>query len=127
MGAPCTASAPGGQELPQQEPPTERTLISEERLCDWVANARPGQRVEYYRGYLAYDRMPSTSTLSEPDQRALVAVAKRVMQLASDGRVVPVQMRLAVGEYSYIAAKARHRSARGRGRVGARGGLPCRR
>jgi hypothetical protein len=127
MSARCTASARGGHELPQEEPPTERTLMSEERFCDWVADAPPGQRVEYYRGFLASDRMPSTSTLSEPDRRALVAVAKRVMQVAADGRVVPVQLRLADGEYSYIAAKTRHRPAGGRARVGARGGLPCRR
>lgn len=127
MGAPCTASARGGQKLPQTAPSTERSLISEERLCDWVASARPGERIEYYRGFLAYDRMPSTSSLSEPDQRTLVAIARRVMQLASDGRLVLIQARLAVGEYSYIAAKTRHRPAGGRARVGARGGLPCRR
>jgi hypothetical protein len=125
MGAPCTASARGGQDLPQDAPPTERTLIDEERFCDWVANARLGQRVEYYRGFLAYDRMPSTSILSEPDRRVLVAVAKRVMQVAADGRIVPLQARLADGEYSYIAAKTRHRPAGGRGR--ALRGLPCRR
>jgi hypothetical protein len=125
MGALRTASARGGQELSQAKPPPERTLISEERFCDWVAYAPPGQRLEYYRGFLASDRMPSTKALSEPDRRALVAVAKRVMQVAADGRVAPVQRRLADGEYSYIATRIRHSPARGRGRVGARGGLPC--
>lgn len=127
MGAPRSTSAHEDQELPHEEPPKERLLIREEQFCDWVAHAPPGRRVEYYRGFLAFDRMPSSGGLNEPDRRALVAVAKRVMQVAADGRVAPVQLRRGDGVYSYIATKTRHRRAGGAGANSARGGLPCRR
>jgi hypothetical protein len=127
MSASCTTSARGIQPPPQVEPPPTRLLVSEEGLCDWVANARPGHRVEYFRGLLGHDRMPSAKALPEHERLALVALAKRVMQLAEDGRVLAVQRRHGDGCYSYIAIKTRHRRARGNGRIGDRGGLPCRR
>jgi hypothetical protein len=113
--------------LPQQEPPTARSLISEGRFCDWVAGALPGQRIEYYQGLLGHDRMPSAQALPEHDRLALVALAKRALQLAEDGRILLVQRRHGEGEYSYTAIKTRHRRAGGRGRIGVSGGLPCRR
>lgn len=125
--ASCTTSARGSQPPPQVEPPPARFLVSEEGLCNWVANARPGHRVEYFRGLLAHDRMPSAKALPEHERLALVALAKRVMQLAEDGRVLAVQRRHGDGCYSYLAIKTRHRRAGRRGNVGLVGELPCRR
>ena len=127
MSAPCTLSARGSQPPLQVEPPPARSLISEERFCDWVASASTGHRMEYFQGLLGHDRMPSAKALPEHDRIALVALAKRVMQLVEDGRVLVVQRRHGDGCYSYIAIKTRHCRAGGSGRIGARGGLPCRR
>ena len=87
-------------------------LTTEEMFCDWLAGAQPGQQFEYYRGLLAYDRMPSAEVLQPHDRVALVALAKRAMQAAEDGRVALVQRRHGESDYSYIAIKScssRHR------------------
>jgi hypothetical protein len=83
--------------------------MTEELFCDWLASAQPGQSVEYYRGPLLYDRVPSTNALQPRDRVALVALAKREMQAAEDGRMRLVQRRHGEGDYSYIAVKARQR------------------
>lgn len=127
MSAPCTAIARNGQQPVQVEPPPARSPISEERFCDWVASALPGHRMEYFHGLLGHDRMPSAKALQEHDRLALVAVARRAMQLAEDGYLQLVQRRHGENSYSYIAIKTRHRRAGGRGKIGARGGLMCRR
>jgi hypothetical protein len=106
----CASSARGGQLIPderQRAAPHRRPLIAEEALCDWIASARPGERVEYYRGLLARDRMPSAQALTDRDRLGLVALAKRAMQVAEDGGVVLVQRRHGDGDYSYIAVRAR--------------------
>jgi len=72
-----------------------------------LATAQPGQRVEYYRGLLLHDRMPSSIALQPRDRIALVALAKGAMQAAADGRVLLVQRRHGDGDYSYIVVKAR--------------------
>ena len=125
MGAPCTASAREGQAVAQGEPPPARSLIGEEHFCDWVADALPGERLEYHRGLLGHDRMPSAKALSEPDRLVLVALAKRAMQLAESGRVLLVQRRHGEGDYSYTAIRTRRRRAGTGGRIGAPGGRPC--
>jgi hypothetical protein len=91
-------------------------LTTEEMFCDWLAGAKPGQQFEYYRGLLAYDRMPSAEVLQPRDRAALVALAKRAMQVAEDGRVSLVQRRHGESDYSYIAIKCGPSPLR-RGRV----------
>ena len=128
MGARCTASAREGQAVAQAELLPRRSLISEEQFCDWIADALPGQRLEYHRGLLGCDRMPSAKALPEPDRLSLVALAKRALQLAEGGRVLLVQRRHGDGDYSYTAIKTRRRHRSGtKGRIGAPGGPPCKR
>ena len=68
-------------------PPRPASILftDEERFCDWIAHAAPGASTVYFRGHLAYDRMPSTNTFREPKRKRLVAVARRAMQAAEDG------------------------------------------
>jgi hypothetical protein len=127
MSAPCTASAQEGQAVAQVEPPPARCLISEEQFCDWVAGALPGQRLEYHRGLLGRDRMPSAKELPEPDRLVLAAVAKRALQVAESGRVLLVQRRHGDGDYSYTAIKTRRRRTGIKAGIGVPGGRPCKR
>ncbi|MBF0094663.1 MAG: hypothetical protein HQL34_08975 [Alphaproteobacteria bacterium] len=53
--------------------------IDEPALCDWLAEAMPGESIRYYRGFLGYDRAPSTGVLPERERKRLVAVASRAM------------------------------------------------
>ena len=78
-------------------------------FCQWLADAAPGSSLTYFRGHLAFDRMPSTSPFPEPERKRLVAVANRALQMAEDGRVHLVQRRHGPQHYSYIAVKARRR------------------
>ena len=80
--------------------------MTEGGFCDWLASAKPGNKVEYCRGHLAYDRCPSVKTHSERDRKRLVALAKRVWQAAEDGCILPCQRRHGDGDYSYFAIKA---------------------
>jgi hypothetical protein len=91
------------------ERPTPVLFTDEDALCDWIANAVPGAVMIYYRGHLAYDRMPSTGVFANPDRKRLIAVAKRAMQAAEDGLIHLVQRRHGPQDYSYIAIKARGR------------------
>ena len=93
-------------------------LMTERAFCDWLASVEPGACVEYYRGFLAFDRTPSAQVLSERRRQELVAVARRALQAAEDKRVLLVQRRHGDGDYSYFAILAsrpirRHDVARG--------------
>jgi hypothetical protein len=112
MEATHASSARKGPSLPEnlEEIPRKRLLMTEELFCDWLASAQPGQRVEYYRGLLLHDRMPSSTALQARDRVALVGLAKRAMQAAEDDRVLLLQRRHGDGDYSYIAVKASRRA-----------------
>jgi hypothetical protein len=70
----------------------------------WLAGARPGERLEYHRGFLAIDRIKGMSSLNEPERRKLVAVADQALALADRGGLHLLQERHGDGEYSYWAA-----------------------
>ena len=86
--------------------PASILFTDEAAFCDWIAHAAPGTRTVYFRGHLAYDRMPSSNTFREPERKRLVAVARRAIQAAEDGLVHLVQRRHGPGDYSYLAIKA---------------------
>jgi hypothetical protein len=69
----------------------------------WCARARPGERIEYYRGYLATDRSKGTSSLTEAERRKLTAVADHALALSDQGNLHLLQERHGNGDYSYWA------------------------
>ncbi|CAA7618892.1 conserved hypothetical protein [Magnetospirillum sp. LM-5] len=79
--------------------------IDENALCDWLADAQPGATLEYYRGHLGHDRMPSTKVLPEQLRRQVTEVASRVRKAAEDGGVLLIQLRHGDNDYSYLAKK----------------------
>jgi hypothetical protein len=80
--------------------------LDETGLVDWLIDAKPGDRVVYYRGHLGHDRMPSAKVLDRRVRTELHAVANRVMALAGQGLVLPVQKRVGPEDWLYIAVKA---------------------
>jgi len=81
-------------------------LIDENGLCDWLADAKPGDSLVYYRGHLGHDRMPSTKALPEVQRRDLCHAAARIRQAAEDGRVHLLQRRHGDNDFSYLAIKS---------------------
>lgn len=73
---------------------------------DWLASARPGADIEYYRGDLAYDR--GGWGTRKPAVPWLSALADRAWTLAQDGHVHLVQHRRGQSDYSYLAVATRH-------------------
>jgi hypothetical protein len=79
----------------------------------WLARAKPGERLEYYRGRLAIDRIKGTSALDDAERRKLAAVADEALALADQRKLHLLQERHGEGDYSYWAvasAAARSRS-----------------
>jgi hypothetical protein len=90
-------------------------LLDEAALCAWFGTAAAGDRIEYWRGFLAIDAGASQSSLQPDDRRRLGRVAARAFRLAEQGKAHLVQRRLGPGDYSYLLiVRPRPRSARAR-------------
>ena len=87
--------------------------LDENGFVDWIVDAYPGDKIAYYRGLLAHDRMPSGKVLDPRARAELHAVARRVMVLAGQGLVLPVQKRIGSEDFLYIAVKALPRRVAG--------------
>ena len=77
--------------------------ISEIWFCAWVAQAEPGDRLEYHRGYLAVDTNKLTSKLDLNACTELVLLRDRAFGCAAQGLVHLVQQRLGPDLFSYLA------------------------
>jgi hypothetical protein len=73
----------------------------------WLARAKPGERLEYFRGLLALDRVKGTSSLGEAERRKLAAVADYASALAGQGTLHLLQKRHGHADYSYWAVATR--------------------
>ena len=71
----------------------------------WLAEAEPGQLIEYHRGLLIWDRS-LRSELHSRERRTLERVADAALAAAARGLVHLVQQRRGKAEYSYLAVKA---------------------
>jgi hypothetical protein len=77
----------------------------------WLARARPDERFEYHRGFLAIDRIKGPRLGIEAECRQLAAVADHALTLAVRGELHLLQVRHGNGDYSYWAvARASARS-----------------
>ena len=93
--------------MKQRKPPTtairQLALISEIQFCAWVAQAIPGDRLDYHRGYLAVDADKVTSDL-DPNARAeLACLRDRAFWSETAGLVHLVQQRLGQDRFVYLA------------------------
>lgn len=87
-------------------PDRHTALVDENGFVDWLIDAKPGERVVYYRGHLAHDRAPSAQAMDSRSRTVVHTVASRVMASTAKGLVLPVQKRIGPGDFLYIAVKA---------------------
>jgi hypothetical protein len=69
----------------------------------WLTRAKPGERLQYHRGYLALDRVRGTTSLKEAERRKLAGLADHASALAGQGKLHLVQERHGSGDCSYWA------------------------
>ena len=80
-----------------------KSPLTEIQFCAWVAQALPGDRLEYHRGYLAVDADKVTSDL-DPNARAeLACLRDRAFWSETAGLVHLVQQRLEPDRFAYLA------------------------
>ena len=76
--------------------------LSEMDLCGWIGQARPGDVLEYHRGFLALDIVP-VSRLAPEAREELAAMARRALWAAEQNLVHLVQRRNGPDDFSYLA------------------------
>ena len=77
--------------------------LTDVELYAWVAQAEPGARLEYHRGFLGIDVTPGISLLAEPERRKLADLAAAAFSAVEKGLVHLVQQRLGPDRFAYIA------------------------
>lgn len=87
----------------QSAAPARELLIDAIRFCAWIAQASPGETLEYHRGFLALDACPDGQTPKSDERRELARVARRAWWAAQQGLVHLVQRRNAPDDFTYIA------------------------
>jgi len=86
--------------------------VTEIEFCAWVAQALPGDRLEYHRGFLVLDTFPVFSSLEAKAREALRKLADRTFHVAEQGLVHLVQERVGPDCFAYIAvARPKPKSA----------------
>lgn len=81
--------------------------LTEATLCDWIAQALPGERMQYHQGLLLQDRSPTTSPFPPRERQRIHAVAKRAWNACELGLVHLVSQRIEPFVFRYIAVRAR--------------------
>ena len=90
-------------------------MLDEAALMAWLGAAAVGDRIEYWRGYLAIDASSTGSNLEPDDRRQLSRVAARAFRLAEQGKAHLIQRRHGAGDYSYLlVVRPRPRPVRAR-------------
>ena len=87
--------------LPLRSAPTPP--LTEIEFCAWVAQALPGNRLEYHRGFLACDTCAALSCLEDGARRELRRLGARALWTAEHRLVHLVQARIEPGVYAYLA------------------------
>lgn len=72
-------------------------------FCAWLGEAAPGDRIEYHRGTLGFDRLQVIGGLEKRERDRLGALATCVLRAAEQGLVHLVQKRLGPCRFAYIA------------------------
>jgi len=77
--------------------------LTEIEFCAWVAQAMPGDRLEYHRGFLGLDTFPVVSGLPDAARVELRRLGSRAFWAAEQGLVHLVQVRIEAKQFAYIA------------------------
>ena len=77
--------------------------ITVREIHTWLANARAGEAITYFRGSLALAREEGGEMPGEANTRHLIEVADYLWKAAQHGRVHLVQIRHGHEDYTYVA------------------------
>ena len=80
-----------------------RRPLTEIEFCAWVAQAVPGDRLEYHRGFLVLDIFPMFARLPDQQRAELARLGSRAFWAAEQGLVHLVQERTGPDQFAYIA------------------------
>lgn len=80
--------------------------LTEARFCDWIAEARVGDTLQYHEGFLLLDRSESSSGLSTKARVNLHALARRAWIACELGLVHLYSVRIAECHYRYLAVRS---------------------
>ena len=83
------------------------TPLTEAVLCAWIAQALPGERLQYHQGLLLVDRSEANSPYPPTERQRIHAVAKRAWHPCDGGLVHLVSQRVEPFVFRYIAVRAR--------------------
>jgi hypothetical protein len=84
--------------------PTEK--LTEERFANWIGDALVGQSIQYHEGFLLLDRSESSSGLAAKERIRLHSIARRAWIACELGLVHLFSLKLADGNYRYIAIRS---------------------
>ena len=86
--------------------------LTEIEFCAWIAQALPGDRLVYHRGFLAFDVHSLLTGLSEGERDQLRRLGARAFTAAEQRLVHLVQERIGPDRFAYIAiARPRPKAA----------------
>jgi len=77
--------------------------LDETSFCAWVAQAKPGDTLEYHRGFLCLDRGSTEQGNKDPHQIKLDEMAARAFGLAERGFLHLLQQRIGDASFRYLA------------------------
>lgn len=101
------------------------SLLTPEEFKHWLATASPGDRVTYYTGYLAKDRVVAykapTGVVLYVDNPPVSILADLAWDAYENGKVFLVQGKIDTNLYYYLAVRRNRPSARAKDRPGAYG------
>jgi hypothetical protein len=81
--------------------------LTEATLCDWIAQALPGERIQYHQGLLLVDRSETSSPHPLKERQRIHSVAKRAWHACELGLVHLVSQRVEPFVFRYLAERAR--------------------
>jgi len=80
--------------------------ITEAALCDWIATAVAGERIQYHQGLLLRDRSEAGSPYSGKERSRIHAIARRAWLACELGLVHLVSQRVEPFVFNYIAVRS---------------------
>ena len=83
-----------------------RRPLTEAQLCDWIADARVGEAIQYHEGLLLQDRSETSSPLPAKERARLHAVARRAWIACELGLVHLFSIKVGENHYRYLALRS---------------------
>ena len=80
--------------------------LTESALCDWIATAMAGERLQYHQGLLLVDRSDANSPYTTRERQRIHAVAKRAWRACELGLIHLVSQRIEPFVFRYITVRA---------------------